>query len=78
MLMPLLESPKAKDLLTYWEDCQSLKQWSPHADLVDSFFDELVPARLREAKTPLGVTLNLRLRALDPRQPAHARPERWS
>lgn len=65
--MPLLEGSKAKDLLTYWEDCQSLREWRQHEDLLNSFFDELIPARIREARTPFGVALNHRLLANDPR-----------
>lgn len=72
--MPLIDTPKAKELLNYWEDCQRLRDWLDDPRSVDSFFDELIPARLREATTPFGVMLNLRLRALDQRRTSRTGP----
>ena len=65
--MALVETTKSKELFDYWEDCQRLREWSEHPDLVASFFDELVPARLREARTLLGIAVNYKLLAQDPR-----------
>lgn len=65
--MSLVETPKARELLHYWEDSHTLKSWRTDPELVACFFDRLIPARVREARTPFGVMLNHRLLALGPR-----------
>jgi len=60
--LPLLESTKAQELLTYWRDCQ-LVGFGENVDeeTMDQFYDQVVTSRIAEAKTPFGVMIYQRL-----------------
>lgn len=61
--MPVLEGTKAEELLTYWKDCHIIGfgECDDMPDLVDKFYTDVVPARIREARTSFGLKIYQRL-----------------
>lgn len=61
--MPLLEGTKADELLTYWKDCQIIGfgECDDQPDIVEQFYNSVVPARLREVHTTIGIKAYQRL-----------------
>ena len=59
--MPLLEGARATELLSYWKDCQLVGFGHVDEEAREKVLSDLVPARLAEARTDIGVKAYQRL-----------------
>ena len=57
----MLEGRRAKELLNYWKDCQLVGFGTVDEEVRNQVFADLIPARLAEARTDIGVKAYQRL-----------------
>lgn len=59
--MPMLEGLRATELLNYWKDCQLVGFGEVDPEIREQVLSDLIPARLGEVRTELGVKCYQRL-----------------